>query len=74
LFLNADPQMTGTNGAFSWRTDSIVRLRMAALISSSRIGSPWRYFSSSLSSASLAFSIRCSRYSWAWASRSAGMS
>ena len=33
LFLNAEPQMTGTNAAFSLRTDSIVRLRSAALIS-----------------------------------------
>ena len=62
LFLNAEPQMTGTNGASSLRTDSMTRLRSAALISSSVIASPPRYFSSSLSSASLTFSMSFSRY------------
>ena len=61
LFLNAEPQMTGTNGAPSLRTDSMARLRSAALISSTVSASPPRYFSSSLSSASLTFSISFSR-------------
>ena len=62
LFLNAEPQMTGTNAASPLpRTELLTRLRSAALISSSVISSPWRYFSRILSSASLTFSISCSR-------------
>ena len=45
----------------SLRTDSMVRWRSAALISSSVMASPLRYFSSSLSSASLTFSMSFSR-------------
>ena len=62
LFLKAEPQMTGTNGA-SLRpcTDLFTRRRRAALISASVISSPLRYFSSSASSASLTFSSNCSR-------------
>ena len=62
LFLNADPQMTGTNAACPFsRTELFTRLRMAALISASVGSSPCRYFSRILSSASLTFSISCSR-------------
>ena len=57
--------MTGTNAARpaspSVCTELLTRLRSAALISSSVISSPCRYFSRSLSSASLTFSISCSR-------------
>ena len=74
LFLNAVPQTTGTNGAASLRTDSIARLRSAALSSASVIVSPLRYFSSSLSSDSLAFSTSFSWYAFASSSMSAGMS
>ena len=62
LFLNADPQMTGTNAAsLLLRTELLTRFLSAALISSSVIASPCRYFSRILSSASLTFSISCSR-------------
>src|SRR5687768_18064210 len=42
-------------------TEEFTRLRSAALISSSLTSSPCRYFSRILSSASLTFSISCSR-------------
>jgi hypothetical protein len=74
LFLNAEPQMTTTKGASSSRTDLMTRLRRAALISSSLMGAPLRYFSSSLSSCSLTFSISFSRYCCASAIISAGIS
>ena len=63
LFLKAEPQMTGTNAPslLLLRTELLTRFRSAALISSSVISSPWRYFSRILSSASLTFSISCSR-------------
>ncbi|MNC89610.1 hypothetical protein D3C83_55730 [compost metagenome] len=61
MFLNADPQMTTTNAVGSSRTDLTTRLRSAALISASEISSPFRYFSSSLSSCSLTFSSSFSR-------------
>ena len=61
LFLNAEPQITTTNAVSSLRTDEMTRLRSAALISSSVIVSPPRYFSRILSSASLHFSISFSR-------------
>ena len=66
--------MTTTKAVSSLRTDLITRLRSAALISASVISWPPRYFSSSLSSCSLTFSISFSRYSWASAIMSAGMS
>jgi len=74
LFLNAVPHSTTTNGAFSSRTDWITRLRSPARISSGPIGSPARYYSSSLSSCSLTFSTSFSWNSFASASMSAGMS
>jgi hypothetical protein len=75
LFLNADPQITGTKvGCLSSRTEAIVRARSARLISSSPISSPLRYFSSSLSSLSLTFSMSFSRYSAASSCMSAGIS
>ncbi len=74
LFLKAVPQITGTKGASSSRTEVMTRLRRAARISSSLIASPPRYFSSSLSSASLTFSMSFSRYCCASASMSSGMS
>ena len=61
LFLKADPQITGTNAASLPRTELLTRLRSAALISASVGSSPLRYFSRILSSASLTFSINCSR-------------
>ena len=78
LFLNAEPQMTGTKAGSAFSpsvcTELLTRLRSAALISASVISSPWRYFSRSLSSASLTFSMSCSRYFCASSSMSAGIS
>ncbi len=78
LFLKAEPQITGTKAGSALSpsvcTEEFTRLRSAALISSSEISSPWRYFSRILSSASLTFSISCSRKCFASSSMLAGIS
>ena len=68
LFLNAEPQSTGL------ALLAMVARRMAALISSTEISSPSRYFSITESSTSARVSISFSRHSAAESARSAGIS
>ena len=68
LFLNAEPQSTGT------KLNASVPVRIARLISSSESSSSERYFSISTSSSVAMMSSSFARHSFACASYSAGMS